>query len=303
LYCPAAHTEQEVLPIDEARLLVHAVQAAFPELLLKVCRWHIAHVTQSAPVNPGLQVQAKFVVLPTDELLLTGQPEQTLLPRKLLCLPAVQATHGPPLGPVYPALHRQLANSVLLAALVLAPCGQAIHVLAFKAPNAAEYVCITTGNTFVRTSSHDSVFFLQQQWTHLQHIIHNDSIVLAIVYRNKHEKLVMGIYDILRASGVEYDGYNIFDRQKHLFSLFAQQTPDNFCESITAHWVGEEGSLVQYMRDSSFLHTLPFEIDNMLRINQATGKHLQYTLLLRPLLIPSSIDMHDTCALRPCNDL
>jgi hypothetical protein len=161
----------------------------------------------------------------------------------------------------------------------------------------------TSGHTFVRTSSHDSVFFLQQQWTHLQHIIHNDSIVLAIVYRNKQEQLVMGIYDILRASGVEYDGYNIFDRQKHLFQLFAQQTPDNFCESITAHWVGEEASLVQYMRDSAFLQTLPFEIDNMLRINQTTGKHLQYTLLLRPLLIPALIDMHDDCALRPCKDL
>jgi hypothetical protein len=77
--------------------------------------------------------------------------------------------------------------------------------------------------TFVLTNNEDRLFFLQEQWTELQHIICNDSIALAIVYRNKQEQLVMGIYDLLRASGVSYEDHNIFHRQKCLFSMFAQK--------------------------------------------------------------------------------
>lgn len=147
------------------------------------------------------------------------------------------------------------------------------------------------GIAFVRTNDEDRLFFLQEQWTELQHIICNDSIALAVVYRNKQEQLVMGIYDLLRASGVSYEDHNIFHRQKCLFSMFSQKTTS---APITAHWVGEEASLHQHMSNSAFLQTLPFDMDYMLRINEAAGQKTKYNFVLRPLLIPSPLKYCDS---------
>jgi hypothetical protein len=144
----------------------------------------------------------------------------------------------------------------------------------------------TNGTTFVQTNNQDRVYFLQQHWTELEQIIQKDSMVLAIVYKNKQGELVMGIYDVLRASGENFTHYNIFDRQKHLFSMFAQ---NKHSRSIIPHWVGQEGSLLEHMQSFEFLTTLPFDIDYMLRINEATGATEQetiYNLVLCRELIP-----------------
>jgi hypothetical protein len=156
----------------------------------------------------------------------------------------------------------------------------------------------TNGTTFVQTPGENRVFFLREEWTHIKDVIKNDSMVLAIVYRNKSEELVMGIYDILKASGVSYKSRNIFARQQYLFSIFAQNNKTNLRPSITPHWVGEEGSLQEHMNRSEFLNTLPFEIDHILRINECINKETSelsltepatYNLVLRPLLIPEPL--------------
>jgi len=59
--------------------------------------------------------------------------------------------------------------------------------------------------------------------------------------------------------------------------------------SITAHWVGEEAILHEHMRNSAFLHTLPFDMDYMLRINEAAGQQTKCNLVLRPLLTPPPV--------------
>jgi hypothetical protein len=142
------------------------------------------------------------------------------------------------------------------------------------------------GTTFVQTNNQDRVYFLQQQWRQLQEIIQKDSIVLAIVYKNKEGELVMGIYDVLRASGENFTDYNIFERQKHLYSMFAHKKHSS---SIIPHWVGQEGSLLEHMQNFEFLTMLPFDIDYMVRINDATGATEQekiYNLVSLPNLIP-----------------
>lgn len=165
-------------------------------------------------------------------------------------------------------------------------------------PQDSEIYCLytdTNGTTFVQTQGENRVFFLREEWTHIKDVIKNDSMVLAIVYRNKNEELVMGIYDILKASGASYKSHNIFARQQHLFSIFAEHNKTNLRPSIIPHWVGEEGSLQQHMNRSEFMNTLPFHIDYILRINESFNKATNqlslttpatYTLVLRPLLIP-----------------
>jgi hypothetical protein len=98
-----------------------------------------AHAVQEppfAPVDPALQVQLVEAVLPAGELEFDGQPrhipevavaptlaeylpaaqsEQVAFPVNALYFPATHTAHGPPSGPVYPALQVQLVCTVLPA--------------------------------------------------------------------------------------------------------------------------------------------------------------------------------------------
>ena len=69
------------------------------------------------------------------EKLPAAQSVQATLPVVDLCFPATQAKHGPLFGPVYPALHTQLA----LPAAELAFPVQLMQVLDDLAPTCAEY--------------------------------------------------------------------------------------------------------------------------------------------------------------------
>lgn len=59
----------------------------------------------------------------------------------LLYFPESQAAHGPPFGPVYPALQRQSVFTVCPAARVLLLLPQAEQVAPDAAPVTPEYVC------------------------------------------------------------------------------------------------------------------------------------------------------------------
>ena len=99
-----------------------SVHAAEPVAILYLPATQAVHVPPSGPVYPALQavaMQAVLLELPPTEFVLAGharqfasvvaptvveyfpaaQSVQTALPVAILYLPAMQAVHGPPLGP------------------------------------------------------------------------------------------------------------------------------------------------------------------------------------------------------------
>jgi hypothetical protein len=135
------------------------VHVALPLAILYVPPPHSKHVPPSGPVDPALQVQAARAELMLGELELSGHVTQvdatvaaavpeyvpdpqfshTTLPLAILYVPATQAEHGPPSGPVYPALHVQAATAVLtLGELEFA--AHATQVAAAVAAGMLEYV-------------------------------------------------------------------------------------------------------------------------------------------------------------------
>jgi hypothetical protein len=99
--------------------------------------------------NPALHAQLAAAVLPSEEFEFAGharhaaadvaavvgeyvpaaQSVHAALPVAVLYLPATQAVHGPPSGPVYPALQPRLIQAALdeLAIGEVKPVGHAMH--------------------------------------------------------------------------------------------------------------------------------------------------------------------------------
>jgi hypothetical protein len=70
-------------------------------------------------VYPELHEQSLTFVLPTNEFAFAVQLVHAALPFETLYLPATQATHGPPSGPVKPASQMQLVIKPLRAGAAL----------------------------------------------------------------------------------------------------------------------------------------------------------------------------------------
>ena len=140
-YVPATQSVQTADPVDDLY---------FPTT-------HAAHGPPFGPVDPALQVQSVNAVLPADELEFDGQamhaefveaptaveyvpaPQsvQTADPVDVLYLPATHAAHGPPFGPVDPALQVQFVKAELPAG-ELEFDGQSLHVMLDEALTAVE---------------------------------------------------------------------------------------------------------------------------------------------------------------------
>ena len=97
----------------------------------------------SEPV--GQSEHVKFAVAPTaPEYLPWPQSVQTSGPAAVLYFPAIHVEHGPPPGPVAPALHVQLVKAELPAGA--SDCVvQSKHVESAVAPTAAEYLPVEQG--------------------------------------------------------------------------------------------------------------------------------------------------------------
>jgi hypothetical protein len=111
---------------------------------------HAVHEPPFAPVDPALQVQLVEAALLAGELEFDGQSmhvefaeapiaveyvpaaqsEQVAAPLNTLYFPAAHAVHGPPSGPVDPALQVQSVEAALPAG-ELEFDGQALHVAPF----------------------------------------------------------------------------------------------------------------------------------------------------------------------------
>ena len=136
-----------------------SVHAADPVSALYLPAAQPEQVPPSGPVNPMLHVQAPIALLPDPDELLAGQLVHTpdpvapgvveyvpapqsvhvAVPVEPLYLPAKHDAHGPPFGPVAPALQVQLAK-VPLPAGELEFVGHALQVALAEAPTAVEYV-------------------------------------------------------------------------------------------------------------------------------------------------------------------
>jgi hypothetical protein len=156
-------------------------------------------------------------------------------------------------------------------------------------PRAAEMFTIyidKQGGLFARAqdssldAAQDGGFFvLQERWCALTHALPPDSTCRVMVYRDRSGRLVMGVFDLTKLAGVDQTAETVFARQEALFSLWrdaAAPTGD-----VEHHWVGMEGSLLEHLKDDSFLRGLPFDVDNMLRMSAPAT----YQLVLRPLRV------------------
>jgi hypothetical protein len=137
----------------------HATHAEVPLAILYVPAPHGEHGPPSGPVYPALQEQ------PTDAVVIAGESEfightpqvdaavapttaeyvpvpqfkHAAVPLAILYFPATHAEHGPPSGPVNPALQPQAETAELDAGEMLF-AGHATHVNAVVAAVAAEYI-------------------------------------------------------------------------------------------------------------------------------------------------------------------
>jgi hypothetical protein len=122
-----AAVETEYVPTPQL------LQAALPLAILYVPAAHVEHTPPSGPVDPALQVQSAMASLELGELELPGHVTQAAaavapveseyvptpqdvhpaLPLAILYIPTPHIKHGPPSGPVYPALQVQSATASL----------------------------------------------------------------------------------------------------------------------------------------------------------------------------------------------
>lgn len=153
--------------------------------------------------------------------------------------------------------------------------------------NADMYVVYTDSNSclFVRSPAYSGCFFLQERWEQLAPVLQQDSVCRAIVYRDKSQKLIMGVYDVLQLQGVAQTHLSVLQRHTVLHSLFANHILSDSSCSVCAHWLGEEGCLLQHMKKKQFCDSLPFDLEHMLRIEECAGTET-YTLVLKPLQLP-----------------
>lgn len=136
------------------------------------------------------------------------------------------------------------------------------------------------GGHFAR--ARDSGFYvLKEHWRTLAHTLPPDSTCSALVYRERSGRLVMGVFDLTRLAGADKTAETVFARQEALYGLWRAAAVTTV--HIVPHWVGMEGSLVKHMKDEAFLESLPFDVDNMLRMAASSDSEAMFQLVLRPL--------------------
>jgi hypothetical protein len=135
----------------------------------------------------------------------------------------------------------------------------------------------------------NSLFVLDSRWGGLRSVLPADNACLVVVYRARNEKLMLGVYDVLRVAAIDKSQLSVFDRQKILYELFLKAPP---MDAIERHWVGLEESLLQYMKCNGNLQKI--HVSYMLRLAPAASaldsEHEQrtrqsYELVLRPLTL------------------
>jgi hypothetical protein len=95
----------------------------------------------------------------------------------------------------------------------------------------------------------------------------------------------MGLFDLLRLAGKDLHSSPIFSRQQHLHEVFSRVPP---VPVIQQHWVGMQGSLLEYLKTS--LHLVPFKVSHVLHLPGASGA--EFRLLLLPVQVPLNTAHH-----------
>ena len=125
----------------------------------------------------------------------------------------------------------------------------------------------------------DALYILHEQWHSLRSLLPADSSCLAVVYRCGAGHLNMGLFDMLRLAGKDLHSSPIFSRQKDLHEVFRRAPPACM---IRQHWVGMQGSLLEYLKTS--LHLVPFPVSHVLHLPDASAA--DFHMLLLPVKVP-----------------
>lgn len=134
----------------------------------------------------------------------------------------------------------------------------------------------------------DSLHLLDGRWGALRTIMPPDSACLAVAYRTRAQVLVLGVYDVLRVAASDTSTLGVFERQQMLHDLFCKAPR---VAGIERHWVGLEHSLLEYMKQTCNLSSVPFDIAHMLRLQDEQLQDeaaREYQIVLRPLEIPTT---------------
>lgn len=134
----------------------------------------------------------------------------------------------------------------------------------------------------------DSLHLLDGRWGALRTILPPDSACLAVAYRTRAQVLVLGVYDVLRVAASDTSTLGVFERQQMLHDLFCKAPR---VAGIERHWVGLEHSLLEYMKQTCNLSSVPFDIAHMLRLQDEQLQDeaaREYQVVLRPLQIPTT---------------
>jgi hypothetical protein len=210
-----------------------------------------------------LGVEIVFMLEQMDDMQMDDMQmdEMQMEPMRVFCVPKIE--HG----------KRTSSKHTKTLPAMLMPRDAEFYVL---------YRDVNDGIYVRAAAAHSSMFILQKHWHQLSNVLPQDSVCRVVAYKNKTGNLMLGVYDLLRLCGDDLQHYSVFDRHKILHSLFSKQ---NAGPTIVTHWVGEEGCLLQHLKNKSFIDSLPFKIDNMLCIDAQVDNRDGYKTVLKPLLI------------------
>ena len=132
----------------------------------------------------------------------------------------------------------------------------------------------------------DSLHLLDMRWSGLRVVMPADSACLAVAYRNRAGQLLLGVYDVLRVAALDTSQLCIFERQQLLHDLFCKAPR---ADAIERHWVGIEECLLDYIQKRQNVLSVPFDVDHMLRLEDALAPAAEqrrvYQRVLRPLQV------------------
>lgn len=129
----------------------------------------------------------------------------------------------------------------------------------------------TSGNTFAYT---DDLYTAKIEYS-LRGIVPTDSVVYAFVFRNKHGRAMVGIFDTSRVHGHCLLHLPCIERFKVIHGGFRkrEETMQGVGANVPAvylHWVGHEEVLVRMMKFRKQQEIkVDFEVDCVLRLSDA----------------------------------
>lgn len=133
----------------------------------------------------------------------------------------------------------------------------------------------TAGNTFVYT---DDLYKAKMEYS-LHDMVPKDSVVYAFVFKNRHGRTVVGIFDSSRVNGHCLLHLPCIERFKVIHSVFKKRDENMKVNAqnlpgVYLHWVGHEGVLMNMMKYRKQNEMkVDFDVDCVLRLSDELLEH------------------------------